>query len=217
MPDDFAIEDLRGLQVEYTVVIKGVKSERLPSLESLAGGSEEGVAALRELVKTEMLLERTRVRARALDSELLSFLHRAVDFELPPEMVRAYAQRSVNDLVRENQSMGVSDEIIRGQEEAIVEAAGHRARRELKTEFILSEISRREGIALTNEELREAVNDIAKSVGFSYSKTMQRLVQNRRIREVGTKRLFRKVLDFLIDRAKIVEEEPNETAPPSAS
>ncbi|HUF64240.1 MAG TPA: trigger factor [Verrucomicrobiales bacterium] len=217
LPEDFAFEDLRGHEVEYAVAIKAVKEERLPSLESIAEDVPGGLEELRTLVSSQLAQAQLDHRQRALESGILEYLHRAVDFELPPEVVSAHAQRNVDKLVRHNQSMGVPEEVIRGQEEAIVEAAGKRARQDLKTEFILSEIGRIEGIEVTPEQLRREVNEIAEASGMSHSKAMQRLERNGGLRQVAQTQFFRNVVDFLVAEANITVEEAEGSTPPPAS
>ncbi len=216
LPEDFPFEDLRGQEVDYAVSIKAVKEERLPSLESLAEGVPGGLPELRTLMTAKLAQAQMHDRRRILESGVLEYLHRAVDFELPPEVVNAHAQRNVDNLVRHNQSMGVPEEVIRKQEEQIIEAAGKRARQDLKTEFILNEIGRREGIQVTPEQLRAEVNEMAKSAGMSYSKTRERLVRSGGIRQVAQNQFFRNVVDFLIAEANITEEEAGGSTPPSA-
>lgn len=51
----------------------------------------------------------------------MKYLLEKVECELPEQMVRTETRRILNDIVRENQTRGIADEVIKDSEKELVE------------------------------------------------------------------------------------------------
>ena len=80
----------------------------------------------------------------------------------------------MNDIVRQNQERGVSDDEIKQNETDIVTNAAGAARERLKSAFILTRIAEKEGIQATREELDGRLNMLA----VRYQMTRDKLLRN---------------------------------------
>ena len=94
--------------------------------------------------------------------QIIGQLTGATQFELPSDFVRGETRRIMNDIVKQNQERGVSDEEIRENEKNIVDNASVAARERLKSAFILVRIAEKEGIKVTQQELMAQLDAMSK-------------------------------------------------------
>jgi trigger factor len=206
VPADFAVEEMRGQKIHYAVTIKGVKEKQLPELtDEFAAKVIEGknLGELREIVKDELQRSKTTENENAKRSQIMSQLLSKVECELPEGMVRSETRRILAEIVRENQSRGVADEVLKENEKDLIGSASQSARDRLKGTFILIRIAEAEKISVTREELQQRVAAMAARYGMSFDKMLKELEKREALDSVQEEILTGKVLDFLSSNVSV--------------
>lgn len=205
IPDE-ANEAIAGKDASYQVTVSAIKEQELPEV------SDEFAARLLPGKTLEELraFVKERVQADAANSEfnqkranVLTALAGDVKFELPESLVNQAAQRRINELVNTNIKQGISQEILKENESAIVDAASQQAELDVKQEFMLLEIAKAEDIKVTKEEVGQQIGLIARQNNTNPKSVIKELEKRDQMSGLATGILLEKTVKFLIDNAEI--------------
>lgn len=206
VPADFAIKDLGGKKISYSVTIKGLKQRNLPELnDEFAGKLVDGktLAEIRDLIKGDLERQKKNEQESDKRNQIMESLLSKVECELPDNMVRYETKRILNDLVRENQARGVADNVLKDNEKEIVQTATKGARERLRGSFILLRIAEKEGIKVTKEEFNERIEMMAMRYQMPKDKLIKELSDRDALDQVNEEILTGKTLDFLASNASV--------------
>ena len=206
VPADFPVEGMPGTPIHYKVTIKALKQKVLPELDdAFASSVAKGktLTELREMAREELGRQKATENETSKRSQVMRHILSKVECELPQNMVRTETQRILNDIVRENQSRGVADEVLRENEKELVGVASQNARERLKGTFVLMRIAEKEGIRVTREELFGRVATLAQRYEMSFEKMLKELEKRNGLDQINEEILTGKTLDFLISKASV--------------
>ncbi len=213
VPADFPLEELKGKRIEYTVKVRELKKQELPALDDTFAGKVvpgKTLEDLRGMARTQLTAERKAAIEDQKKQQIIAHLNGAAEFELPNDFVRGETRRIMNDIVKQNQERGVSDEEIRENEPSIVENAGIAARERLKGAFILTRIAEKEGIKVTREEMDGRINALAARHGMAREKLIKNLQEREALGQIEEEILLAKTLAFLSANATVETVAPGE-------
>jgi len=183
--------------VNFDITVKDVKRKQELTYEELA--KELGFEDLESLKKyVRETLEKTK-QEQAEQKQKIDILKKLLEtheFELPEGLVEMEMKR----ITEEYESMGVD---VNQQMEAIAE----RAKRNVKAYILLEFIGEKEGVSVSEDELKNEVMNIARR----YSITPQGVVQYYMSKDGSLEALRnsvfeRKVFDILLQKAKKVKK-----------
>ncbi|MBV9657913.1 MAG: trigger factor [Verrucomicrobia bacterium] len=203
---DFASADLAGKTLDYTVKVRELKQQVLPEIDDAFAAKllpGKSLTEVRAQVRKELEGERASAMEELKRRQLVQQLIGAVDFELPDEFVRNETRRIMDDVVRENQERGVSDEEIRGHEPEIAGSAQSTARERLKANFILLRIAEKEGIKATREDFDLRLNLLAARYKLTREKLLENLRANNALGQLEEEILLAKTLAFVGSNATV--------------
>ena len=206
VPEEFPIEELRGLELDFHVTLKGIKEQKLPDLtdelaaEILPGSDVKG---LTEMIRGNLEHQLNQQIEEFKVSQLLEKLTSMVQFELPPELLKAETQGQADEMVERGLGSGMSEDEIEGRQEEIFSAATQRAHTNLKTDFLLQRIAEAEEIQLTQEELANRVAAMANQAKKPIKAFAEELQKSDRLRGLQHSMLLSKTIDFLLEHAKV--------------
>ena len=109
----------------------------------------------------------------------------------------------MNDIVKQNQERGVSDDEIKQNENDIVSNAGQAARDRLKSAFILTRIAEKEGIKVTREEFEAQLHAMSTRYQMPREKLLKNLQENNALGQIEEEILLGKTLAFLASNATV--------------
>ncbi len=166
-PDDYPATELAGKEAQFAVTVKEVKAKELPELDDDLA-AEAGFDTLDELkddirsriAETESARIDAEFREAALDSAV-----KAATVEVPDTLVEARARELWDQMIHSLSHQGITREAylrISGREEAeIIEQGKPDAEKALRREAVLAAIVDTEEIEPSEEELLEAVEQVA--------------------------------------------------------
>ena len=225
VPEEFPVEELRSLDLDFHVTLKGVKEQKLPELDDelaaqILPGSD--VAGLREAIRGNLEHQLNQQIEEFKVGQLLDKLTGMVQFELPQELVTAETQGQADEMVERGLGSGMSEDEIQKRQDEIFTAANQRAQTNLKTDFLLQRIAEKEEIQLTQDELANRVAAMANQAKKPIKSFAKELQQSGQLRSVQHSMLLSKTIDFLLESAKVVDTgdvggEEGENTDPTAS
>ena len=199
-PADFPVSELAGKQAGYNVTVREIKQKVLPSLDDTFAAKlmpGKTLADLRHVISHDLEHEKEHEVERAKEGQIIKYLHDQVDLQLPPALLRNETRQALGELVQRNRERGITDDMLKGKEKELVEAAGGMAAQRLKTNFILSRIAEREKIQVTREDLENRIREEASRYNISVDKMRKELEQHDRLDALAEQILLGKTLDFL--------------------
>jgi trigger factor len=206
VPDKFSTAGLAGKLIHFRVTLKALKQMDLPELnDEFAGQVGEGltVEKLRDLVRTRLQEERANAVSAQKRSQIIDYLVKNVECELPQTYVRDETRRIMSEIVEHNQQRGVSEELLRESGKEIVDTASRSAKDRLKASFILTRIGEKEKIEVTASDLKQRVAELATQYRMTFEKAMSELDRKGAIPQIYEEIQIGKVLDFLTSNATV--------------
>ena len=208
IPSDFPLSDARDKEVVIAVTVKALKETVLPELDDEFANKlvrDRGLDGLKEIIKEQLGVEKTRQIDDHKVNQIVEHFNSLVDFELPEDLVRYETQGQAQAMIQRGVQSGLSPEDLASQQDDINESAGTQARTNLKTNFILQEIARVEGITVSDQELVNHLAMIANSRKQNPKKFITELQRTGRIPGIRNSMLVGKAIDFVLEHATVEE------------
>ncbi len=203
-----------GQEVSLSVIVKEVKTKRLPELdEEFAKTASEfdTLDALRADIKEKLNgLKEAQVDAQLRDAALQALSRKVEDIELPERLIdqesesrvravreRAEAQGSTLDAVL--QSGGVDELQFRA------DARSH-ALRAIRADLALEGVARAEELRVSDEDIDKVVQAIAKDIGRSVKDVRAQLESSGQMTAVAGDIIRDRALDLVVEHAEVNSE-----------
>jgi trigger factor len=202
---DFPHEVLRGKKAQYEVELKQIKNKKLPELtEELAQEiAKMSVAELKVEIRKDLEGQKESDAKTTQKREIVDQLLKAVNFDLPESVVAAETRDAVYNIVAENQARGVPENILQEKKQEIFTNAAAGAKDMVKLNFLLRRIADEEKITVSTDEIGGWLQYTAQRQGVPFDKFLENAKKNNTIPQVEQSILRQKVLDFLLQQAKV--------------
>jgi trigger factor len=214
-PPDFVTTQLAGKKGIYEVELVEVKEKVMPALdEELAKAyGAESLEKLQTGVRRDLENELKYKEERTIRNEVVRALLNRVNFELPETAVARETRNVVYDLVQENAKRGVPREAIEQQKEQIYSAATRNAKERVKVQFLLQKIAEKEDVKVAQEEIAQRIQQLAAMYQIPADKFLHDLQKRNGLIEVYDQIATEKVIQFLVQNARIEDVAPSAPAP----
>lgn len=201
LSQETAAEQLRGEKVQATFSVKDVKTTRQPELTPELLEESFGVStpdAFTELVQAVLERRLEYTQRRSARQQVLEKIAAAAAWELPQDMLRKQARKTLARKVMEMQNAGMSDEQIQGRRRVLEQDVLKTTADALKEHFVLQKVAEVEKIEIEEEDIDAEIDRIAEQSGESFRKVKARLEKEDMIEAVAADLLERKALDMII-------------------
>ncbi|MEO5717093.1 MAG: hypothetical protein ABIR29_00800, partial [Chthoniobacterales bacterium] len=205
-PADFPAPEVAGKSAQYEVKLLEIKQRNLPTLDDAFAAKwmpDKTLADLRHAIEHQLEHEKGHELERARESQVLKFLSDRIDFELPPNLLKAETRNALAELVHRNRERGVPDEMLKEKEEELIQVAGGLAAQRLKTNFILHRIAEQEKIQVTAVDIDDRIRHQAMHHNTTPEKMQQEIEKNDAMNGLIEQVLLSKTIDFLGSNATI--------------
>jgi trigger factor len=208
LPEAFQLKDAAGKEVDFSAVIKGVKFKKVPDLDEefiKNFDKYQSLEQLRDDVRVS-LEEEGKARAKAdLRKKLADRILEGNPFEVPEAFVERQINLMLLNMQRRMVANGMDPKQSAGMISGLRESARPEAERQVKVSFLLETIAKKESVAVGEEELEESLKQIASRYGQDYEKVKKSYQESNVLEELRAELLEQKTLDFLEDKAKIIQ------------
>ena len=212
LPEGFGDEG--GADVDLSILVKEVRAKKLPELtdEWVSDISEfESVDQLREDLSEGMDRRRKIEGMARFREKLVDDVVDDLDLELPEDLVQAEWEASIRNLVQRVTEQGIDFEnylrIIGKDEETFVAEMKDNSSRNLKARILLDTVIEKHEIRLEDDELADAIAQMAASSGTSVEEVSKQLQQSGNGVALVGDILRRKAIDLLAEKASAVDAE----------
>jgi trigger factor len=183
-----------------------IKQRVLPLIDDAFAAKwmpDKTLSDLRQALAQQIEHEKAHELERARESQVIKFLSDRIDFELPPNLLKAETRSALAELVQRNRERGVPDETLKEKEQELIRVAAGLAAQRLKTNFILHRIAEQEKIEVTRADVDERIRHQALHHNLTPDKMRQELEKHDGMNGLVEQVLLGKTIDFLGSNATI--------------
>jgi trigger factor len=210
LPPQF--EEAGGQEVSFRVLVKEVKSKKLPTADDEFAKTASEFDTLEEL-RADIREKLREVKQRQADDELregvLSELVNRLEVELPDRLVDHEVDHRVQQATERAERIGMTlEQVLQAQgwdELRLRSDARAHAVRALKADLILEAVARQEGITITPDELSTRVIELAQAIGRDPKEVAKQLERTGAVTQLAGDIIRSKALDLLVEHAEVVE------------
>lgn len=211
-PENYHSPDLAGKDALFKVVVKKVQGRKLRPLDdelvqemsrfdTVDELTQDVRATLEKMAssrRTEMIKQ--EVLEKALEQQEILVPAAAVDVQLE-RMLEQFSQR----LATQGLSLEQYFQLTNSSEDDFHTEVRPEAERVVKSNLLLEKVIEEKGIAVSDEELNQQIDDAARSMGVDPEKVREGLMGIRDNIELSIK--MDKAMQYLVDHAKVVQED----------
>ena len=200
---DFHLEAVRGRKVEYRVQAKGVRRRILPADEEIC--QRIGFASLDELrarSRKDLLAAAEQREQARQQQEVVDFLLKRTEFDLPESVVAEETNLTVRGMVRDIVGRGATNEDVAKNREAILGAAATASKDRVRLRYILARIAEEEQVEVTDAEVEQRVQAMAAQYRMTVEKLRATLEERHGFESLRADIRNEKALARLVEEAK---------------
>jgi trigger factor len=209
-PPDFVVPQLVGKKGVYEVELVEVREKGLPAIdeEFAKNYGAENLVALREGVRGDLQNELNLKQSRSIRNQVVQNLLNQIQCELPESMVEEETRSIVYSIVDEEQQRGVLKDAIDAQKDQIYATANAAAKQRVKAIFVFQRIAEKEGTRVDQTEVARRIQDMSVQYKIPMDKLVKDLEKAGRITDIYNQLLSDKVVDLLVQFAKVHDVTP---------
>ncbi|HUV38431.1 MAG TPA: hypothetical protein VMY39_02405, partial [Planctomycetota bacterium] len=176
----------------------------------------ESLEALKTDVRERLAASKEQEARRALSQQAEEKLLAMVTFELPEGLKTRMTERTINRQRMDLAYRGVPRDEIEQAADQISQGAADRTERDMRMYFVLQQIAEDEDITVSESEIERRIQLLAQLRGLRPGKLRDDLRREGRLEILRSEIRDEKVIDFLIDHAKVVEADAGKSTKPAA-
>ena len=224
LPPGFGQEESR--EADLKVLVKAVRAKKLPEVtdEWVSDVSEfDTVDDLTNRIRTNLAVMKLDTADKAFRNTLLEEISAEMALEVPAPLIDAEMEAAFHNLAHTLDQQGIEFGTylqVTGQtEQQFVEEMRSRSERTLRTRILLDSVVAIEGLELADEELDEAIAEMADGVNQEAAALKESLVSSGRVEVLTGDILRRRALDRIVASAEAVDDEgePIDLTPPEVA
>lgn len=208
-PQDWRVKTLAGKKVFYQVKLKEIREKNLPPIDdNLAKdlGEFSSLSELKEKIIKDLTEEKEQKRVALLEDEILHRILEKNEIEAPDIWIQQEIDFRARQLVNSLVQQGIQPQQIAIDWEKFHEENRTEAIQTVKKRMILNQVAKQEGLKISDEEIKAEIETIAKKSGETFARVNSYLAKEGRLEVLKEDLLQRKALDFLKDKANIVNK-----------
>ena len=214
-PEDYHAEDLAGKEAIFKVEIKKIETRKMRDLNDEFAqevSSFDSLAELREDIKSNLEKMTEKRKRDLINQEVLAQALEKCDIPAADAVVNAQLDRMLEQFGQRMAAQGLSLEqyfqFTGSNPEAFYSELRPEAERIVKTNFMLEKIVEEKGFTITDEEIDNEIEKMAKDMGLELEIARERLNDLRDQLQENMK--IDKAIEYLVDNAVITEKEDEE-------
>jgi trigger factor len=210
-PEDFSSKGLAGKKVEYNATVTAVRVKELPEVDDewAKSLSEEfdSVATLRGKIREDLEKRAEQEADHRLRAELMRKLLQGHPFEVPQSLVDHQTNYRLETAVREMIGKGIDPRAQEINWQGAREELKGQAEEDARGSLLLERIAEEEKIDVSSDEIEEEIRAIAEGSKQPIEQVRSVLTKEGGERSIASRLRNRKALDYLVENARVVDEE----------
>ncbi len=180
-PADYAVSELAGTSVAYTVHLKELRRRVVPDLDDEfakdLGEDLESLAALTTRVRADLEAEAKDASERQLRADLLKQLAKRLPFPVPAALVDREIDRRVEDFARRLMSQQIDPRRANIDWAAFRQGQREPAQESVASALVLDQVARQDNLSVTEADLESEFERYAERTGLTPAAVRARLEQ----------------------------------------
>jgi trigger factor len=208
-PESYAVAELAGRQVTYTVQVKEIRRRRLPELDDEFAkdlGDFESLAALGDRVRRDLEAEAEARAERHVRGEVLRQLASRMRFDPPASLIDREIERRMEELVRQLMQQQIDPRQAGIDWAEFREAQREPARTAVASALMLDAIAQREALTIDAEEVDREIEQIAARANRPGAVVRAQLEQEGARGRLAAGLRRERAVDLAVSRATITSE-----------
>jgi trigger factor len=204
-PEDFSDRRLAGKQISYAITVKSIKQKVLPELNddfAKETGNFQSIDELKKKVREQLESDKKHTAEHAAKDKLIEELVRRNDFQVPDALVDRQVDLRLERGLRALAAQGMRAEDMKKMDFSRLRAGQREAAaREVKASLLLEKIADQERIEVTDEEVTQEIEALAKQMQQTAEAVRARLTRDGAVDRIRNRIRNEKTLDFLYRRS----------------
>lgn len=207
-PDDYAMPELAGTDVDYNVRVHDVRQRVVPALDDEFAkdlGEFDTLDALRARVREDLEAEAREAADREVRTEILKQLATRVPFPVPASLVEREIDRRVEEFARRLMDQRIDPRKTNIDWAAFREGQRQPANDAVASALVLDEIAKRDHIEVVEAEIDAELEKYASRSGLTVPAVVARLEQEGGLGRLVAGLRREKSLNHVMRQARVVE------------
>lgn len=222
LPEEFALEELQGKDIEIEVEVHDILVRRAPELDDSFAketGKADTYEALRETIREDLLSSRKKASEDDARRRLLQTIQESNPITVPPMYLSMQAQQQVMEQLQMFEQQGIAWQDLGLDINSLVQASERDMEGSLANSLILQAIAKAEDIDVSEEDVDAEIKKMAEENNVSEDQVLASLGGAQAKDQLRFRLQMDRVLDFVWSEATIteVDELPSPEAEESAS
>jgi trigger factor len=207
-------QDLAGQEVTLSLLVKEVKAKRLPALDdefARTASEFDTLDGLREDVRAKLgALKEAQADAALRDEALQALSQKVADVDIPESLVDRETDSRVESARRRIENQGASlEQFLEATQTTELEFrsdARNHAGRAIRADLALEAVARAEGITVTDEDLDQVVEALARDVDRPVKEVRRQLEASGQMTSLAGDIIRDRALNLVVEHAEVVIE-----------
>lgn len=199
---DHKNKKLAGKKIEYKVRVISIKKRKIPEINDDFAkdlGEYENLKDLKAKIKKTIIASKEREIRKETTEEIIKNISDKLNVELPETLIEEEYMAILKKLLSSNTSQELKKEEI----EKLKVEGRKKAKENIKNHLILKKIAEEEKLEVSEDEVHEELKAIAEANNLPLVKVIQAFNKEGKREELRESILFKKTVDFLVDKAII--------------
>jgi trigger factor len=208
-PADYAVTEMAGTDVHYTVKVKDIRTRVVPPLDDEFAkdvGDFATLDALRERITADLQREAESEADRRLRADLLKELAARVTVDIPDSLVERELDRRTEEFARQLMDQHIDPRRANIDWDGFRDSQREASRDSVKSALVLDEIARRENLAVTESDLEKDVAGYAERSGLTPAAVRARLEKEGAFPRLSAGLRREKAVDFALSKAQVARD-----------
>lgn len=209
-PKEYGDKTVAGKKGLFEIKVKELKTRILPETNAewvREVGEYRSVEELRQAIEKDLADEKEREEEHRIQNEILGEIIKSSSFGLPRKLVELTIEDMVEDVLKNFNGRGLTEAEAAAKKEELKkdlrEKVKPEAEQRVRLSFVLEKIAEEEKIEVSEKDLDERIEDIAKRANQPKEKVYSYYEAKNRLNGLAHDILNKKVLKFLRDKAEV--------------
>lgn len=214
--DNYQDPKLAGNKVTFKLLVKEIKTKKLPELDDdfarSVGPEFESMEVLRERISTELDKAYQRQKDQAVHTQILDQIRELGEFDLPKTLVRDEAEELAKNFKQRLSQSGMDPALAGLDDEKIIADFKPQAEQKVRAGMVLGQIADQEKVEASQEDLDQRITQVAEQVGQPAAVVKEMYTKNNMMDALHADVMQEKTLQAIKADAKITMVDPAELA-----
>ena len=211
-PADYFNDKLKDLEISFQVTLNEIREEVLPAIDDVLAkkaGRYDSLDELKKVISENLEQGYAKRMDQELNEQIFSDLIAKSEFEVPDAMVDMELEGIVKEAEQSFAYRNITLEEMGLSRESIAEKYRDLAVKQVKRHLILGKMIKQEDLSLSDEELEDALNEMATNFNQPLAEIKNYYDQNKdKLEYFKHTILEKKAIKLIIDASKIEDVEP---------